>query len=141
MLLRLFIVFTVLPFLELTLLLWIGRVTSWWTPLSIVIGTGFAGAWLARREGLRCWRRIQDETTRGELPAESLFDGVMVLLASVLLITPGVITDAAAILLLVPGVRQSVRSCIARRVASKLIVRAVPRTGPYRPEDDIIDIR
>lgn len=140
MLLRLLVLFTVVPFLELVLLLWIGGKTSWWVPLVIVIGTGFTGAWLARREGLRCWRRIKAETTRGELPAESLFDGVMVLLASVLLITPGVITDAAALLLLVPAVRWRIRRYVARRVASKLIVRAVPRTAPYRPEDDIIDI-
>ena len=106
MLLRLFLLFTIVPVVELTLLIRIGGLLGLGPTLLIVIGTGAAGAWLARREGLRAWLAVRDELSGGQLPGESLVHALLILAAGVVLITPGVLTDLAGILLLVPPVRR-----------------------------------
>ena len=74
--------------------------------------TGVVGASLARRQGLAVVGRAQDQMARGELPAGSLADGVMILVAGALLITPGILTDAFGFLLLVPMFRDAVKSVV-----------------------------
>jgi UPF0716 protein FxsA len=104
-LLKLFLLFVVLPLVELTLLLLLADVTDWWVALLVVISTGFLGAWLAQRQGWRTWERIRDELRQGRMPADALFDGVLILIAGVLLLTPGILSDLTGILLLIPPAR------------------------------------
>ncbi len=111
MLLRLFLLFTIVPVVELALLIQIGGLLGLGPTLLLVMGTGFAGAWLARREGLRGWLAVRDELQGGALPGESLVHALLIFAAGVVLITPGILTDIAGILLLVPPVR---RRLIAR---------------------------
>lgn len=119
MLARLFLLFTLIPLVELTLLVWIAQHTNWIVTLALIFLPGFLGAWLARREGLRCLRAAIHQVRRGELPTDSLLDGVLVLVAGALLITPGVLTDLTGFLLLIPAVRQRVRRHIVRRIRAR----------------------
>jgi UPF0716 protein FxsA len=73
--------------------------------LALVIGTGAAGAWLARREGLKSCLAVQAELATGNVPGRELVHGVLILLAGIVLITPGVITDAIGLALLLRPVR------------------------------------
>ena len=120
MLLRLFLLFTLVPVVELALLIRIGGLLGTAPTLLLVIGTGAAGAWLARREGLRAWLAVRDELQGGQLPGESLVHALLILVAGVVLITPGVLTDLAGILLLVPPVRRGliarVRDWLSRQI-------------------------
>ncbi|WP_419938787.1 FxsA family protein [Candidatus Palauibacter sp.] len=120
MLLRLFLLFTIVPVVELALLIRIGGLLGLGPTLLLVIGTGAAGAWLARREGLRAWLAVRDELQGGGLPGESLVHALLILAAGVVLITPGVLTDIAGILLLIPPVRgrllARVRNWLGRQV-------------------------
>lgn len=120
MLLRLFLLFTIVPVVELALLIRLGGLLGFGPTLLLVIGTGAAGAWLARREGLRAWLAVRDELQGGALPGESLVHALLILAAGVVLITPGVITDIAGILLLIPPVRgrliARVRNWLGRQV-------------------------
>lgn len=109
MLLKLFLLFTLLPMVELSLLVWLGGKTVWWLPVMLVVLTALAGAALTRIQGWHVVRRIQGELRSGRLPAAALLDGVLILLAAVLLITPGVITDVVGLLLLLPPVRNGVK--------------------------------
>lgn len=122
MLLRLFLLFTLVPLAELFLLLRIGALVGLGPTLLLVIATGFAGAWLARREGLRSWGAVQSELSAGRLPAEELFHSLLILVAGVVLVTPGVLTDLAGLLLLVRPLRSGLigrmRRGLERRVAS-----------------------
>jgi UPF0716 protein FxsA len=120
-LLWLLLLFSLVPLVELALLLWIGAHTSWWFALGLVIFTGVLGAWLARHEGLRCLRRLQQDLARGKLPADPLLDALMILLAGALLVTPGVLTDALGFALLVSPIRRVVRRWIKRRIRARLI--------------------
>lgn len=104
---RLFLLFTLVPLIEVMLLVRIGGWLGAGPTLLIVVGTGAAGAWLARREGIRSWRAVQSELARGHLPTDHLVHAVIILVAGIVLITPGVITDVLGLLLLIPPVRSS----------------------------------
>jgi len=143
-LLRLLLLFTVVPLVELALLVWIGRQTSLWFTLGLVVATGLAGAWLARYQGFRCWRRVQQDLVAGALPADALVDGLMILLAGALLITPGVLTDLLGFALLLPPFRRLLRGYLKRRLVARFFVACGPRWGPSAgppPRDEIIDVK
>jgi UPF0716 protein FxsA len=101
----LFLLFTVVPLVELALLIWIGGQTAWWVPITMVLFTGIAGAALARWQGLRALRRIQDDLNAGRMPADAVVDGVLILVAGILLVTPGVVSDLFGVALLIPPLR------------------------------------
>lgn len=107
MLLRLFLLFTLVPLVELLLLLRIGALVGLAPTLLLVMATGFAGAWLARREGLRSWAAVQAELGAGRLPAAELLHSLLILIAGVVLVTPGVLTDLVGLLLLIRPVRRA----------------------------------
>lgn len=150
MLLRLFLLFTLVPMVELSLLVWLGGKTVWWLPVLLVLFTALAGAALTRGQGWRVVRRIQEDLRAGRLPAGALVDGLLILIAAVLLITPGVITDVLGLLLLLPPVRNGVKGVLFARLREKTRVKTSPartaaqfdaagRRTPAATRDTIID--
>ncbi len=144
MLLRLLLLFTVLPLVELVLLLILADNTSWQFTLALVLLTGVVGAALARHEGLRCWKRVQQKLAAGELPGDPLLDALMILLAGALLVTPGVLTDLFGFALLLPVFRRIVKRSLARRFLASIRVTCPPNGWPRPPgqttvRDQIID--
>jgi len=143
-LLRLLLLFTIIPLVELWLLLWLAEQTSWQFTLGLVIFTGILGAWLARREGLKCLQTIHDRLQRDELPTDSLMDAMMILLAGAVLITPGVLTDLLGFSLLVPQLRRLARKWVARRIKARMFVSSTSNswtTSEERGRDQVIDAR
>ena len=102
---RLLLVFTLLPFVEMTLLILLGSFTEWWVPILFILGTGVLGAWLSRTQGTTVYRRIQSELAAGRMPTDAMIDGVMIFVAGLLLITPGVLSDMLGISAMIPAVR------------------------------------
>lgn len=137
MLVRLLLLFTLLPMVELALLIWIGNHTGLPAMIALVLFTGTLGAWLARHEGLRCLSEIHRRIGDGELPADALLDGLLILIAGAVLITPGVLTDLAGFAILAPPVRRVVRGYVARRIRAGIVVGPMPE-APNR--DDVIDV-
>jgi UPF0716 protein FxsA len=111
----LLLLFIVLPATELALLIEVGRRIGTGATLALIILTGMLGASLARWQGLGVLRAIQVETAAGRLPAAQLVDGLIILVASALLVTPGVLTDAFGFLCLVPAFRTLLRASFRRR--------------------------
>ena len=110
MLLKLILLLTVVPLVELLLLVRLTHLWgSFWITVGVILGTGLLGAALARHEGLRVLARVRDRLARGEIPTDDLLDGLLILVAGVLLVTPGLITDACGFVLLVPPGRGLVR--------------------------------
>ncbi len=141
MLIRLAALFIFLPLVELALLLFIGSKINWFATLSLVVLTGLVGAWLARREGLTCYRRVQQQVAGGQLPADSLLEGLMILVAGALLVTPGIITDAVGFGLLVPPIRRRIREQIVQRIKIRIVATASPPpSGGDAHYDEIIDV-
>ena len=122
----LFVLFIILPFVELYLLLKLGQATSPEVALAVVVGTGILGGFLARRQGLGVLRKMRSNLIAGRLPAGDLFDGVLVLIGGILLIAPGMITDAIGLLLLIPCTRKIAKSLIRKRIEARFVA-AAPR--------------
>jgi UPF0716 protein FxsA len=134
---RLFLLFTLVPVVEIVLLVWIADATSIQAVLAFVIGTGILGAWLARRQGFQTLRRISADLEAGRAPAQSMLDGLLIFIAAVLLVVPGLLTDLVAIVLLFPPSRRVVKSLLARRMQ----VRAAAGGHARFAHDEIIDVK
>ena len=128
MLLKLFLAFTLIPLVEIYLLIKLGQNFGAITSILLVIFTGILGAYLAKMEGLRTLFRLQETLREGGMPGEELLDALLIALAGLVLITPGFITDAVGFLLLVPFTRMLVKNWLKERLRAKSI----------RDEDDII---
>ncbi|HEV8578675.1 MAG TPA: FxsA family protein [Thermoanaerobaculia bacterium] len=108
----------VLPIAEIALLIGLGRHAGWPATGAILLATGLLGALLARHQGLGVLRKVQSEMAAGRVPASQLVDGVILLLAGVLLIIPGVLTDALAFCCLLPAGRALLKTWLRRRFAA-----------------------
>ncbi|MCU0304052.1 MAG: FxsA family protein [Thermoanaerobaculales bacterium] len=122
MLARLLLLFTVVPLVELALLVQLGRVIGLAPTVAIVLLTGITGAALARWQGLATLRRVQAELAEGRMPAGALVDGLLILVAGAMLLTPGLITDAAGFVLLIPPSRAALRRALVEAFRRRLRV-------------------
>ena len=107
MLRSLFILFLLVPLIEIYFLIQVGeKVGAGWT-IFLVLATAFIGAGLLRMQGLSTMQRAQVSITQGQLPALAMLEGVALLISGGLLLTPGFFTDLAGFLLLIPLLRQA----------------------------------
>ena len=111
---KLLLLFTVVPIVELVLLLEVGRRIGTAATLLLILITGVLGAVLARRQGVAALRHIRAELAAGRNPGTTMIDGVMILVAGALLVTPGILTDIVGFLCLVPATRRSIRALLSR---------------------------
>lgn len=112
---KLLLAFTVIPLIELYLLILIGQAIGAFPTIALVVLTGTLGASLARQQGFSVWTRINREMNAGHFPANDMIDAVLILASGVTLLTPGVITDIIGFLLLIPVTRRPVREFLKRR--------------------------
>ena len=105
MLLKLFLAFTIIPVLEIYLLIKLGSFLGALNTVIIVILTGIIGAYLAKLEGLHTMTKVREALNRGEMPAEGMLDALLILVAGIVLLTPGLLTDIAGLLILIPQTR------------------------------------
>jgi UPF0716 protein FxsA len=112
---RIFLFFTIVPLVELFILIKIGGHIGALNTILLVISTALLGALLVRLEGLRTLRQIQTSLSKGQIPAEELIDGVLIFAGGILLLTPGVLTDLCALILLFPYTRMHFKRWLRRR--------------------------
>jgi len=120
MLFKLFLLFTVIPFIELALLIKIGTIIGLFETILIIVITGMAGALMVRSAGIECLFRIQKNMDSGIIPTDDLFSGLLILVAGAFLLTPGLITDAAGFVLLIPVSRELVKKFLKKYVKLKV---------------------
>lgn len=113
---RLLLLFIAVPLVELALLIEVGRRIGTLATIALIVVTGIAGAALARHQGLRVLGHVRSELAAGRLPADSLIDGIIILVAAALLVTPGVLTDTIGFLCLVPALRRRLKAALWRRL-------------------------
>ncbi|MFH1764823.1 MAG: FxsA family protein [Gemmatimonadota bacterium] len=121
----LFLLFVGVPLLEIFVLVQVGQWMGVWPTIGLVMLTGFAGAALARFEGLRTLWKVKGELARGRLPGSALLDGFAILLGGILLLTPGILTDVVGFCFLLPPTRSllvgRIRKSLERRLKSGAI--------------------
>ena len=119
MLFLLLILLVALPIAELAVLVQVAGSIGVLDTIGLLILVSVVGVWLAKRAGLGVVARLRDTTARGEPPSRELADGALILLAGVLLVLPGFISDVIGILLLLPPVRALVRTVLLRRLRNR----------------------
>ncbi len=120
MFLKLLLIFTVIPVVELSLLIKVGSVIGTLNTVMIVLLTAVIGAYMVRLEGLGVIYRMQRTLMEGEFPAEELIDGLMILVAGALLLTPGFVTDTIGFLMVFPGSRKGIKRVLRRYFERRL---------------------
>lgn len=116
MLFKLFLCFTLIPAVEIYLLVKIGTVIGSFNTVLLVIATGFFGAWLARMEGLNTMFKVRQSLERGIMPEEELMDALIIFFAGILLIAPGLLTDVFGLLLLWPVTRNTFKLFLRQKM-------------------------
>lgn len=111
----LFLVFLIVPIIEIYLLIQVGEeIGAGWT-IFLVVATAVLGAGLLRHQGMATLSEAQSRIAQGELPATAMLEGVMLLLAGALLLTPGFFTDALGFLILIPMLRKRLAQALLNR--------------------------
>ena len=142
---RLFLLFTVVPLVELYLLIAIGRMLGPVPTVALVLVTGALGAWFARLEGARVIRRWQEAMARQQIPKDGVIDGLLIFVGGVLLITPGILTDVAGLSMVMPPSRRIIAGAVRRWFEQQIAkghvqVYAPGYNGGQRGGPDVIDV-
>ena len=120
MLLKLILIFTIIPFIELSLLIELGTYIGTLNTIMVIVATGVIGAFMARIAGLNVVFKIQDNLRVGIFPGDELFDGVLIIIGGALLLTPGLLTDAVGFSLLLPLGRAPIKKWLKEIVKKKI---------------------
>lgn len=120
MLFRLFLIFSIVPVIELYFLIRVGKLIGPLPTVALLLLISFAGAWLVRHQGFAILRTIQSELAAGRIPAASLLDGAVVLAGGILLLTPGFFTDLLGLFFLIPVTRGMIKRYLGLWLQKKL---------------------
>ena len=121
------VLFLVVPLAELYVIIQVGQAFGALNTIALLILISAAGAWLVKREGMSVWRRFQRQIEAGAVPGREMADGVMILFAGALLMSPGFLTDILGICLLLPPVRAVVRGMVTKQAARRAGIIRVDR--------------
>jgi len=117
---KLFFLFTLIPVIELALLIEIGSKIGILNTVVVVILTAIIGAYMVRTEGMGVMYRIQQNMKDGMFPGEELISGAMILVAGALLLTPGFFTDIIGFLMVIPVSRKYIGDIIKKYIEKKM---------------------
>ncbi len=137
---RLLLLFTVVPVVELALLVWLGGRIGFWPTVGLIVGTAVVGSALAHREGLSALARFRARMAAGEMPGDELVDGLLILVAGAFLLTPGVLTDAVGFLGLLPPTRAVLRRAVSKRLRRSVFGGPASVTDRPPPEPGVVDV-
>jgi len=132
----------VIGVVEISVFVQVGQWIGFLNTVGLLLVVSLLGVWLVKRQGLGVMARIRDQRSAGRIPTTEAFDGALILVAGVLLVIPGFVTDAFGLLLLFPPIRAVVRRFVSRRVfrevemvRSKQWTRGDPRPRQYVPPE------
>jgi UPF0716 protein FxsA len=117
--------FTLVPAFEIYVFIKVAATIGTLQTIAMILFTGVLGAYLARREGFVVLRRLQSQLHAGNLPADELIDGAMVLVGGALLLTPGFLTDILGFALVIPPLRTMLKNLLRHYLRRKLQPRGI----------------
>jgi UPF0716 protein FxsA len=142
MALLLFLAFVAVPIIEITVIIKVGGLIGAWQTVGLIILTAAVGSALVRAQGFQILARAQQSLDQGEFPAAALVDGLALLVAGVLLLTPGFVTDFMGIALLIPPLRRLIAGWVLRRMLLRgdmHIHAGFTAARTHSPDDDVIE--
>ncbi len=145
---KLLALFILVPLAELALFIVLGSRIGLVPTLAIVLFTGVLGAWLTKSQGTRALRRFREALAQGRLPHAEIVEGLMIVVAGALLLTPGFLSDAVGFAALIPSVRAGMRKFLTAYLLTRLAPAGALRNGspaeeppnPKVAKDKIIDV-
>jgi UPF0716 protein FxsA len=130
------VIFLIVPIIEIYLLIQVGQVIGAGWTIFLVVFTAVIGVWLLRIQGLSTLTRAQHKLQQNELPAREILEGMGLVVAGALLLTPGFFTDAVGFFLLFPPTR----IWLVSRIAARMVVSTSVRVDTHqRHQGDVID--
>lgn len=122
----LFLLFILLPMLEIALILEIGEQFGGWTTLALIILSAWIGVKLVRQQGISTLTRIQENLAQGKMPSEEITSGLMILVSGAFMLTPGFITDAFGLFLLWPQGRIMLSGFVQKNILAGRVQQVQP---------------
>jgi UPF0716 protein FxsA len=133
----LLLIFIDIPLVEIALLIKIGQVIGFWATIALIIATAAIGTWLLHAQGLQTLRRVMSSLDEGRPPITAVLEGFLLLVAGLLLLTPGILTDTLGFILLVPPVRALIVRYGLNRIFVVTVAGQSWRTESRGDEDDL----
>ncbi|MEO0497850.1 MAG: FxsA family protein [Pseudomonadota bacterium] len=131
----------IVPILEISVFILVGQQIGLWATLGGILLTAIIGSILLRWQGLATLSRLRAEFSAGQVPARAMGDAALLIVAGILLLTPGFVTDAIGFSLFIPPIRGAIFSFFASRVQ---IVSPFGNTGgqgrPNPARDGVVDL-
>ena len=125
MFLLIFAVIIAVPLIEIYFVVKIGSVVGVIPAIALLFVSSVFGSRVVKHQGLRVWRKFNEQVSSGHVPSRELIEGVCLLVAGALLVAPGFFTDALGFLLLLPPFRLIVVKIVGARTTNKVqVVRA-----------------
>jgi UPF0716 protein FxsA len=118
---KLFLLFAALPIIEIAILVNIGDMIGGWNTVGIVIFTAFVGAYLVRQQGLSTLMQAQQKMQTGQMPGQEMAEGLLLVIAGVLLVTPGFVTDTLGFLFCLPFTRPAIAKALIKNFPMKVV--------------------
>lgn len=115
----LFILFIVVPIVELVLIIQVGQAVGAWNTIGLLIIDSLVGAWLVKHQGVGLLKRSRERLQKGEMPSDEIFSGIAILFAGALMLTPGFLTDVVGLVILIPPIRSVAMAVIRRNFHSR----------------------
>lgn len=127
--LLLFVIFIVVPVVELYVIVQVADVIGVLETIVLLIAVGILGSWLVKKQGMAAWSRLQATMAAGRIPTNEISDGALIMFGGALLLTPGFVTDILGLFLLFPPTRALVKTAasgaIKRRVQRRTGTRGI----------------
>lgn len=146
MFVKLLLLFTIVPAVELALLIKIGQHMGVLATIFLVASTGIIGVSLARSQGYIVIKKIKTNLNRGQMPADDLIGGLLIIIGGTMLLTPGLLTDITGFSLILPGTRNFYAGIIKSKFKKHFTKKGFnvyhnsDQSSNYKYKDDFIDI-
>jgi UPF0716 protein FxsA len=114
----LFVLFIIIPIIEIFVLMQVGAILGVWPTIAMVIFTAWLGAKYVRQQGISTLNSVQKKMAEGQMPSDEIVTALMLLVAGVLLVTPGFVTDFLGLSLLIPAVRHTIAGSVMSHISS-----------------------
>ncbi|MDN3653702.1 FxsA family protein [Thalassotalea ponticola] len=112
----LFLLFIIMPIIEIMVLINVGAFIGALPTILLVIITAWLGATMVRQQGLTTYQSVQHKLAQGQMPSDEIIAALLLLVAGVLLLTPGFITDAFGLALLWPVSRSAIVKLVQQQL-------------------------